>query len=655
MLRELFFNAPNMKWILFFNENCNGSVASRRVSLNETVDQFTQRLISAAVSYLSSTYHLTPVIIADPDDPLCHGAISLDPNQATITFEEFLQRMNLTNKATTVIHNYCLLSSAAATVSSSHLVRPPPSPHHLLTALQKPNGIKARLFSPHLSWKEIEEGLSSGTLSVGTLKVSSFSSLHGEVVLKHSVGSNAPVGSQWVKYDSVLVSGAENMNRSLDGDTVVIQVPSSSHSPPDPRQLLPRSSWKAIPVHQLLLAPVDAENEESEAAAASILDDENMESKFQEESSLVEQATTGSQSGSCQVVATAMIVGILKREIVEVVVTIPKPPGVAHSSDSEPSQQSQPSHEAFVLCVPLNRRLPKIRIHTRQWQSLQSQRVIVALDNWAIDSRYPNGHFKKSLGEKGDWKTELEALLIKHSIFPRPFSVAAIACLPSTPASVTSNLICAEGADLTSATRCEGGWQDSGWVLPSIEGRRDMRGQRIFSVDPPGCQDIDDAMGVEWIQPGLVEISVHIADVCAFLPQNSPLDLEAQVRSTTIYLSHKRIDMLPSLLSSDIASLHGMKDRYAVSMTFRATVTHKDGRPVTEEESKNALVLDTAEDICFDFDYKPTWAGRTAIVSPSYSASPTRSHPHLSPEISCCDDLRARRQFVSKPPTKCSK
>jgi hypothetical protein len=36
-------------------------------------------------------------------------------------------------------------------------------------------------------------------------------------------------------------------------------------------------------VHQLLRAPVDAENEESEAA--SVLNDENMESKFQEESS----------------------------------------------------------------------------------------------------------------------------------------------------------------------------------------------------------------------------------------------------------------------------------------------------------------------------------------------------------------------------------
>ena len=29
-----------------------------------------------------------------------------------------------------------------------------------------------------------------------------------------------------------------------------------------------------------------------------------------------------------------------------------------------------------------------------------------------------------------------------------------------------------------------------------ITGRRDLRGERTMSIDPPGCQDIDDAMHV---------------------------------------------------------------------------------------------------------------------------------------------------------------
>jgi ribonuclease R len=73
-----------------------------------------------------------------------------------------------------------------------------------------------------------------------------------------------------------------------------------------------------------------------------------------------------------------------------------------------------------------------------------------------------------------------------------------------------------------------------------------------ISFDITGCQDIDDAMGVRWVygQPGVLEIAVCIADVCAFLPQGCALDIEAQARGTTVYLTHTRMDMLPSLISS---------------------------------------------------------------------------------------------------------
>jgi hypothetical protein len=49
---------------------------------------------------------------------------------------------------------------------------------------------------------------------------------------------------------------------------------------------------------------------------------------------------------------------------------------------------------------------------------------------------------------------------------------------------------------------------------------------------------------------GDIEVGVHIADVTYFLPHNSALDIEAQIRGTTFYLVDRRFDMLPSLLSS---------------------------------------------------------------------------------------------------------
>lgn len=50
-----------------------------------------------------------------------------------------------------------------------------------------------------------------------------------------------------------------------------------------------------------------------------------------------------------------------------------------------------------------------------------------------------------------------------------------------------------------------------------------------------------------------------------FVPHGSALDKEAQVRATTFYLVDRRFDMLPTLLSSDLCSLHGDTDRPAVS------------------------------------------------------------------------------------------
>ena len=44
--------------------------------------------------------------------------------------------------------------------------------------------------------------------------------------------------------------------------------------------------------------------------------------------------------------------------------------------------------------------------------------------------------------------------------------------------------------------------------------RRDLRQTRhIVSIDPPGCQDIDDALSVHLLANGNYEIGVHIADV----------------------------------------------------------------------------------------------------------------------------------------------
>ena len=54
--------------------------------------------------------------------------------------------------------------------------------------------------------------------------------------------------------------------------------------------------------------------------------------------------------------------------------------------------------------------------------------------------------------------------------------------------------------------------------------RRDLRDILVMSIDPIGCEDVDDALSVRKLENGNLEVGVHIADVTHFVPVNSLTD-----------------------------------------------------------------------------------------------------------------------------------
>jgi exosome complex exonuclease DIS3/RRP44 len=44
------------------------------------------------------------------------------------------------------------------------------------------------------------------------------------------------------------------------------------------------------------------------------------------------------------------------------------------------------------LFIPTEKRIPKIRIETRQFEKLINQRILVSIDCWPRESRYPLGN-----------------------------------------------------------------------------------------------------------------------------------------------------------------------------------------------------------------------------------------------------------------------
>jgi ribonuclease R len=96
--------------------------------------------------------------------------------------------------------------------------------------------------------------------------------------------------------------------------------------------------------------------------------------------------------------------------------------------------------------------------------------------------------------------------------------------------------------------------------------RHDLRELATLTIDPLSAQDFDDAISAERLPGGRVRVWVHIADVSAYVPEGSQLDLEAQRRGTSVYVPGAVEQMLPKTLSNDACSLMPGAERAAVTV-----------------------------------------------------------------------------------------
>ncbi|XP_027347778.1 exosome complex exonuclease RRP44 homolog A isoform X1 [Abrus precatorius] len=355
------------------------------------------------------------------------------------------------------------------------------------------------IYSEHKPMSEITSGLHRGIYHQGKLRVNRYNPFE------------AYVGSESIG-DEIIIYGRSNMNRAFDGDIVAVE-------------LLPQDQWQEA--SSLSIAGEEDEDEDEDVHLAPNSADDAPRTMPQQGSSGEVNAVSSRPSGC--------IVGIIKRNWNSYCGSLEPMPMPAGSGGV-----------AHALFVSKDRRIPKIRIQTRQLNNLLDKRIIVAVDSWDRQSRYPSGHYVRTIGEIGDRDTESEVVLIENDINSRPFSSQVLACLPPLPWSVSSK-------DLSNPIR------------------QDLRHLCVFSVDPPGCKDIDDALHCHALPNGNFEVGVHIADVTNFVHSGTPLDDEAAQRGTSVYLVERRIDMLPKPLTEDICSLRSDVERLAFSVIWEMT------------------------------------------------------------------------------------
>ena len=164
-------------------------------------------------------------------------------------------------------------------------------------------------------------------------------------------------------------------------------------------------------------------------------------------------------------------------------------------------------------------------------------KVVARLDRWENSHVNPEGTIVEVLGPADGPGIDMLSVIHKHGL-PREFPA---------PVSVEAEHF---GAEVTEA---------------DLEGREDLRGHDIITIDPDTARDFDDAIEVQATDYGW-EAAVHIADVSHYVKPGTSLDKEARKRGNSVYLADRVIPMLPENLSNGLCSLLPNEDRLVFSV-----------------------------------------------------------------------------------------
>ncbi|HEX5172486.1 MAG TPA: ribonuclease R [Cyclobacteriaceae bacterium] len=220
-------------------------------------------------------------------------------------------------------------------------------------------------------------------------------------------------------------------------------------------------------------------------------------------------------------------------------------------------------------------------------------KVVIEVTAWADGDKSPEAKVVEVLGKAGENEAEIHSIMAEFGLpfrFPEKVEVES---------------------------------QQIGEGISSqeIKKRRDFRTVTTFTIDPEDAKDFDDALSIQKLENGNIEVGVHIADVTHYVKPNTSLEEEAFDRATSVYLVDRTIPMLPERLSNNLCSLRPNEDKLTFSAVFEMdhrariinewfgrTIIHSIKRFTYEQaqeilETKNGTLAEELK-LLNDFAYK---------------------------------------------------
>ncbi|WP_411955778.1 ribonuclease R [Cytobacillus oceanisediminis] len=184
--------------------------------------------------------------------------------------------------------------------------------------------------------------------------------------------------------------------------------------------------------------------------------------------------------------------------------------------------------------------------------AIEGHKVVVKLTSYPEGRKNAEGEVVKILGHKNDPGVDILSVIHKHGL-PLAFPDNVLEQANSAPDTIDEK---------------------------EIANRRDLRNETIVTIDGADAKDLDDAVTVTLLENGNYKLGVHIADVSYYVTENSPIDVEAEERGTSVYLVDRVIPMIPHRLSNGICSLNPKVDRLTLSCEMEIA---PDGEVVNHE------------------------------------------------------------------------